>query len=113
MLRRLEWGNPNVRDQYEYIKSYSPYDNVEPKAYPTMLVKTSYNDSQVMYWEPAKWVAKLRATKTDHEPLLLAVNMDPAGHGGKSGRYDRLREWAFDYAFLLTQLWVEEVGEGR
>ncbi len=105
-----EWGNPKIAEQYRYIKSYSPYDNVEAKAYPTMLVKTSYNDSQVMYWEPAKWVAKLRATKTDHNPLVFHVNMDPAGHGGKSGRYDRLRERAFDYAFVLTQLGVEEMG---
>jgi oligopeptidase B len=107
-----EWGNPKVAEQYRYIKTYSPYDNVEAKAYPTMLVKTSYNDSQVMYWEPAKWVAKLRATRTDHQPLLLEVNMDPAGHGGKSGRYDRLRERAFDCAFLLTQLRVEEADGG-
>ena len=99
-----EWGNPKVAEQYRYMRSYSPYDNIEAKAYPTMLVKTSYNDSQVMYWEPAKYVARLRARKTDTNPLLFHVNMDPAGHGGKSGRYDKLRETAFDYAFLLTQL---------
>jgi oligopeptidase B len=104
-----EWGNPKVEAQYRYMKSYSPYDNVEAKPYPIMLVKTSYNDSQVMYWEPAKYVAKLRARKTDPNPLVFYVNMDPAGHGGKSGRYNRLRENAFDYAFILWQLGVEKV----
>ena len=99
-----EWGNPKKPDEYRYIKSYSPYDNVSAKAYPRMLVKSSYNDSQVMYWEPAKWVAKLRATKTDTNPLLFKINMDPAGHGGRSGRYDRLHETAYDYAFLVSQL---------
>ena len=99
-----EWGNPKKPDEYRYMKSYSPYDNVAQKAYPTMLVRSSYNDSQVMYWEPAKWVAKLRATKTDTNPLLFKINMDPAGHGGRSGRYDRLHETAYDYAFLVWQL---------
>jgi oligopeptidase B len=98
-----EWGNPKKPDEYRYIKQYSPYDNVAAQAYPTMLVKSSYNDSQVMYWEPAKWVAKLRRTKTDRNPLLFKINMDPAGHGGRSGRYDRLHETAYDYAFLVTQ----------
>jgi oligopeptidase B len=101
-----EWGNPKKKDEYEWIRKYSPYDNVEAKAYPTMLVRTSYNDSQVMYWEPAKWVAKLRAMKTDKNPLLFKINMQPAGHGGQSGRYDRLHDAAFDYAFVLTQLGV-------
>jgi len=104
-----EWGNPKVEAEYRVMRRYSPYDNVEARPYPAMLVKTSYNDSQVMYWEPAKWVARLRATKTDRNPLLLHVNMDPAGHGGKSGRYDRLHELALDQAFLLTQLGVEPV----
>jgi oligopeptidase B len=99
-----EWGNPKKPDEYSYIRSYSPYDNVEARAYPAIFVRTSYNDSQVMYWEPAKWVAKLRAVKTDHNPLLFKVNMDPAGHGGASGRYDRLHDVAYDYAFLLGQL---------
>ena len=99
----LEWGNPNEPEPYAYMKSYSPYDQLEAKPYPTMLVKTSLNDSQVMYWEPAKYVAKLRTLKTDSNPLLLHCNMD-AGHGGASGRYDALTEAAFDYAFLLTQL---------
>jgi len=104
-----EWGNPKVEAEYRVMRRYSPYDNVAAKAYPAMLVKSSYNDSQVMYWEPAKWVARLRATKTDANPLLLHMNMDAAGHGGKSGRYDRLREVAFDQAFVLWQLGVEPV----
>ena len=99
-----EWGNPKVREHYDYILQYSPYDNVGAKSYPSMLVKTSYNDSQVMYWEPAKYVAKLRAKKTDRNVLLFKTNMDPAGHGGQSGRYDHLHEVAFDYAFILGQL---------
>ena len=99
-----EWGNPKVEAEYRYIRKYSPYDNVAAKAYPSMLVRSSYNDSQVMYWEPAKYVAKLRSMKTDTNPLLFRCDMDPAGHGGKSGRYERLRTTAFDYAWLLTQL---------
>jgi oligopeptidase B len=98
-----EWGDPRIREQYEYMRSYSPYDNIAAKSYPAMLVKTSFNDSQVMYWEPAKYVARLRATKTDSNPLIFKVNM-AGGHGGSSGRYDKLRETAFDYAFLLNQL---------
>jgi oligopeptidase B len=95
-----QWGDPHDATQYAYMRSYSPYDNVAPKAYPWMLVTTSLNDSQVMYWEPAKWVAKLRATKTDNNPLLFRINM-AGGHGGSSGRYDALRERAFRYAFML------------
>ena len=98
-----EWGNPKILEQYEYIKSYCPYTNLAPKDYPAILVRTSLNDSQVMYWEPAKYVAKLRTLKTDARPLLFKINLD-AGHGGASGRYDHLREIAFDYAFILTQL---------
>jgi len=98
-----EWGNPNDRDAYFRIKAYCPYTNIEAHPYPTMLVRTSLNDSQVMYWEPAKYVAKLRAHKTDDSPLLFKINMD-AGHGGASGRYDYLKETALDYAFILTQL---------
>lgn len=105
-----EWGNPKNAEQYRYMRSYSPYDNLTTRAYPIMLVKSSYNDSQVMYWEPAKYVARLRTVKTDKNPLLFHINMDPAGHGGKSGRYDRLRELAFDYSFVLWQLGVEKVG---
>jgi len=101
----LEWGNPNEKEAYAYMKSYSPYDNLEAKSYPTILVKTSLNDSQVMYWEPAKYVAKLRTLKTDKNPLLLKINMG-AGHGGASGRYDALRETAFDYAFILQQFGI-------
>ena len=101
-----EWGNPKKKDDFATMLAYSPYDNVAAKAYPTMLVRTSYNDSQVMYWEPAKWVARLRATKTNDAPLLFKVNMDPAGHGGQSGRYDRLSDAAFDYAFVLSELGV-------
>ena len=100
-----EWGDPRDREQYEYMKSYSPYDNIAARAYPAMLVKTSFNDSQVMYWEPAKYVARLREMKTDSNPLVFKVNM-AGGHGGSSGRYDKLKEAAFDYAFLLTQLGV-------
>lgn len=94
-----EWGNPKDKTYYEYIKSYSPYDNVEAKAYPPLLVTTGLHDSQVQYWEPAKWVAKLRTMKTDHNPLLLHTNMD-AGHGGASGRFKQFKEIAMEYAFL-------------
>jgi oligopeptidase B len=100
-----EWGNPKKKDEYDYIKTYSPYDNLAAKAYPTILVKTSFDDSQVMYWEPAKYVAKLRTLKTDSNPLVFKINM-AGGHGGSSGRYDRLRELAFDYAFVFTQLGI-------
>ncbi len=102
----IEWGNPNNKDEYFYMKSYDPYSNVAKKKYPAMLVRTSLNDSQVGYWEAAKWVAKLRANKTDENVLLLRVNMG-AGHGGASGRYDRLKDDAADYAWLLTQLGVK------
>jgi oligopeptidase B len=102
-----EWGNPQNADDYLYMKTYCPYTNLERKEYPAMLVKTSLNDSQVMYWEPAKYVAKLRTLKTDDNPLLQKINMG-AGHGGASGRYDYLREIALDYAFLLTQLGIGE-----
>ena len=102
-----EWGNPQIAEDYFYMKSYCPYTNLEHKAYPTMLVKTSLNDSQVMYWEPVKYVAKLRTLKTDANPLLLKINMG-AGHGGASGRYDYLREIALDYAFLLRELGISD-----
>jgi oligopeptidase B len=103
-----EWGNPKEKPAFDYMITYSPYDNIEAKAYPNMLVKTSFNDSQVMYWEPAKYVAKMRALRTDHNVLILKANLSPAGHGGASGRYDRLRESAFDYAFLLTQMGITQ-----
>jgi oligopeptidase B len=98
-----EWGDPNEPDAHAYIKSYCPYTNLAPRPYPAMLVKTSFHDSQVMYWEPAKYVARLRTLNTGARPLLLHTNLD-AGHGGASGRYDALRETAFDYAFVLDQL---------
>ena len=104
-----EWGNPNEAAAFEYMLSYSPYENLRGGEYPAMLVKTSLNDSQVMYWEPAKYVAKLRTLKTNDAPLLLHINMD-AGHGGASGRYDYLKEIAFDDAFVLRELGVERAG---
>nr|MDQ3309086.1 prolyl oligopeptidase family serine peptidase [Gemmatimonadota bacterium] len=103
----LEWGDPRKPEFYAYMKSYSPYDNVEAKAYPTMLVTTGLNDPRVAFWEPAKWVARLRATKTDDNPLLLRTNLG-AGHGGASGRYDNLREQAFRYAFILNALGIQQ-----
>ena len=102
-----EWGNPNEEAAFSYMLTYSPYDNLKATSYPAMLVKTSLNDSQVMYWEPAKYVAKLRTLKQDDNVLLLHTNM-AAGHGGASGRYEYLKEIAFDYAFLLRVLGVEE-----
>lgn len=95
-----EWGNPKNKTYYDYMLSYSPYDNVEKKNYPAMLVTTGLHDSQVQYWEPAKWVARLRALKTDHQPLLLYTNME-TGHGGASGRFERYKETAMEYAFLI------------
>jgi oligopeptidase B len=95
-----EWGNPNVKKYYDYMKSYSPYDNVKPQAYPNLYISTGLHDSQVQYWEPAKWVAKLRATKTDSNHLFLDVNMD-AGHGGASGRFEALKELSKEFSFLL------------
>jgi oligopeptidase B len=100
-----EWGNPNQEEYFRYMLSYSPYDNLRAMNYPAMLVKTSLHDSQVMYWEPAKYVAKLRTLKTDDNFLLLVTNME-AGHGGASGRYDYLKEIALDYAFLLRELGI-------
>jgi len=103
----LEWGDPNEKDAHDYMRSYSPYENLESKDYPAMLLTTSLNDSQVMYWEPAKYVARLRTLKTDQRPLLLKINMG-AGHGGASGRYDRLREQAFEWTWMLSQLGIEK-----
>ena len=102
-----EWGNPNEKEYYDYILSYSPYDNVEAKAYPNMLVTTGLHDSQVQYWEPAKWVAKLRELKTDDNVLLLHTNME-AGHGGASGRFEALKETAIEYAFLFKLAGITE-----
>lgn len=102
VMEREEWGDPNDKLYYDYMKSYSPYDNVEAKAYPNLLITAGLNDSRVAYWEPAKWTAKLRSLKTDTNVLLLKTNMG-AGHGGASGRYESLKEIAFEYAFLLDQ----------
>lgn len=102
-----EWGNPEEKKYYEYMRTYSPYDNVEAKRYPVMLVTGGLNDPRVSYWEPAKWVAKLRATKKDDNLLLLKMNMG-AGHGGPSGRYERMKETAFDYAFIMNALGIKQ-----
>ena len=102
-----EWGNPNIKEYYEYINSYSPYDQVEVKDYPNLLVTTGLHDSQVQYWEPAKWVAKLRDMKTDNHLLLLHINME-AGHGGASGRFNALKKHARTYAFLLDLEGIKE-----
>ncbi|BAY43596.1 oligopeptidase B [Scytonema sp. HK-05] len=104
-----EWGNPNDKVYYDYMKSYSPYDNVEAKDYPDTLIVAGLNDSRVKYWEPAKWTAKLRELKTDNNILLLKTNMG-AGHGGASGRYESLKELAFEYAFVLDRLGLESSG---
>jgi oligopeptidase B len=102
-----EWGDPRKKDYYDYMLSYSPYDNVEAKDYPAMLVTTGYHDSQVQYFEPAKWVAKLRALKTDDNPLVFHINME-GGHGGVSGRFRRHRETALEYAFMLDLVGIKE-----
>ena len=99
-------GQPQREAAFDYMLSYSPYDNLARKAYPAILVTTSYNDSQVMYWEPAKYVAKLRTLKTDANPLVLKTKMQPAGHGGASGRYDALRDRAFEVAWMLKQVGI-------
>ena len=97
-----EWGDPNEQEAYKRLLSYSPYDNVKDEVYPAMLVTTGFHDSQVQYWEPAKWVARLRDHHKGNAPILLHTNME-AGHGGASGRFERLKEVALDYAFLLMQ----------
>ena len=102
-----EWGNPNDKEYYDYMKSYSPYENVQAKAYPAMLVTTGYHDSQVQYWEPAKWVAKLREVKTDNHLLIFKIHID-YGHGGASGRFQKYKEVALAYAFVLDQLETKE-----
>jgi oligopeptidase B len=106
-----EWGNPAIAEQHGWIRAYCPYSNVAAARYPAMLVRTSLNDSQVMFWEPAKYVARLRRLRTDSRPLLLLTNLG-AGHAGASGRYDRLREVAGDYAFLLWQLGLAGAKQG-
>ncbi len=102
-----EWGNPAERDYYEYMLRYSPYDNVRAQNYPSMLVTTGLWDSQVQYYEPAKWVARLRSKKTDDNPLIFHINMD-AGHGGQSGRFRRNKELAMEYSFILDQFGVAD-----
>jgi oligopeptidase B len=102
-----EWGNPQDKKFYDYMKSYSPYDNIEKKDYPAMLVTTGFWDSQVQYWEPAKYVAKLRTMKTDKNPLLLYCNMN-TGHGGASGRFQIYKETALEYAFLFDLMSIKK-----
>jgi oligopeptidase B len=102
-----EWGNPKDSVYYFYMKSYSPYDNIEAKNYPNMLITTAYQDSQVQYWEPAKWVAKLRATKTDKNLLLFKCDM-AASHGGKSGRFESLKDDALEFAFIFNLLGISK-----
>jgi oligopeptidase B len=102
-----EWGNPQNKEHYDYMLSYSPYDQVEAKDYPAMLITTGYQDSQVQYWEPAKWVAKLRALKTDDNILLFHTNMG-AGHGGLSGRFRQYRETAMEFAFMFDLIGITE-----
>jgi len=102
-----EWGNPSNKEYYDYMLSYSPYDNVEAKDYPAMLVTTGFHDSQVQYFEPAKWVAKLRAMKTDNNLLIFHINME-AGHGGVSGRFRQYREIALDFAFMFDLLGIKK-----
>jgi oligopeptidase B len=102
-----QWGNPHIEKDYEYMISYSPYDNVKAAAYPNILATTGWNDSQVMYHEPAKWVAKLRAMKTDKNIILLKTNLE-SGHGGATGRFDYLKEVAYRYAFILDRLGVAD-----
>jgi oligopeptidase B len=97
-----EWGDPRIEEHFKYMLSYSPYDNITKKKYPAVLVTTGFNDSQVQYWEPAKWVAKLRTMKTDNKALLLLTNMS-AGRGGASGRFERLERISLEYAFLCQQ----------
>ncbi|MBC7900137.1 MAG: prolyl oligopeptidase family serine peptidase, partial [Saprospiraceae bacterium] len=101
----IEWGNPNEKKAWDYMIQYSPYENIKAQKYPNMLVEISLNDSQVPYWEGAKFTAKVREVKTDDNVVLLKTNMG-AGHGGASGRYDRLKEVAFDYAYALTQVGI-------
>lgn len=103
----LEWGNPAIKEEYFYMKSYSPMDNVEKKDYPNMLVTTGLHDSQVQYFEPAKWVAKMRAMKTDKNVLLMYTNMN-AGHGGASGRFEYLKMVALQYSFLFALEGISE-----
>jgi oligopeptidase B len=103
----IEWGNPNEKKAFDYMRKYSPYDNIGTHSYPNMLVEVSLNDSQVPYWEGAKFTAKVREMKTNDSVILLKTNMG-AGHGGASGRYDRFKEVAFEYAYALTQVGINK-----
>ena len=107
VLEYEEWGNPNEKEYYDYIKSYSPYDNIREVEYPIMLVRAGLNDPRVAYWEPAKWVSRIRATKTDNNVIVMKTDMG-AGHGGASGRYDYIRDLAFDYAFIFDAFGIKE-----
>ncbi|NLX81020.1 MAG: prolyl oligopeptidase family serine peptidase, partial [Proteiniphilum sp.] len=102
-----EWGNPNEEEYYNYILSYSPYDNIEAQNYPNILVTGGINDSQVLFHEPAKYVAKLRSLKTDNNLLLLHMDME-SGHGGATGRYDSIKDWAFEFAFILNRVGIDK-----
>jgi oligopeptidase B len=102
-----EWGNPQEEEFYWYMKSYSPYDNIEAKDYPSILVTTGYWDSQVQYWEPAKYIAKMRTLNTGKQPVLFWCNME-AGHGGKSGRFEALKEIAMEYAFMMDLVGIKD-----
>ena len=103
----IEWGNPNEKKAWDYMVQYSPYENVKAQGYPNMLIEVSLNDSQVPYWEGAKLAAKIREMKTNESVILLKTNMG-AGHGGASGRYDRLKEIAFEYAYALSQVGISK-----
>ena len=102
-----EWGNPHIKEFYDYIKSYAPYENVQSRSYPSLLITAGLNDTRVGYWEPTKWTAKLRAQKTDQNLLLLKVNLT-AGHGGTTGRFEYLRDIALEYAFLFRALGIKK-----
>jgi oligopeptidase B len=102
-----EWGNPNDKKYYDYMKSYAPYENIEKKAYPNLLMTTGLNDSQVPYWEPTKFAAKLRTMKTDNNVLMMKIDMG-VGHGGASGRFDALKDRAFEYAFMMKMVGITQ-----
>ncbi len=104
----IEWGNPNIKDEFEYMQTYSPIDNISAQDYPPIYVETALNDSQVGYWEPTKYVAKLRELKTDRNPLIIHIELEEGGHGGASGRFDYLKEVATVYAFVLKQMGIRE-----
>ena len=107
ITERDEWGDPNEKEFYDYIKSYSPYDNVSAGEFPALYISAGLNDPRVGYWEPAKWAAKIRVCKTDDNLLILRTEMH-SGHGGKSGRYDKFRETAIEYAFIIDQLLADQ-----